>query len=154
MSKFPIDEDALRSLAALLEETGLSEIEVAEGERRLRVARHAPPVVQAALPAQGMLPAQGPAALPSGPAAPAPASGPAEGTVASPMVGTAYLAPEPGAKPFVAVGDRVEKGQTLLIIEAMKVMNALPAPHAGTVREIQIQDGQPVEFGEPLMVIG
>ena len=129
------------------------EIEVAEGERRLRVARHAPPVLQAAMPAQAMLPAQPQAALPASGAAPAPTAGPAEGTVNSPMVGTAYLSPEPGAKPFVSVGDRVEKGQTLMIIEAMKVMNALPAPHGGTVREIQIQDGQPVEFGEPLMVI-
>ena len=71
----------------------------------------------------------------------------------SPMVGTAYLSPEPGAASFVKVGDRVEKGQTLMIIEAMKVMNALPAPHAGTVGEILVEDGQPVEFGEPLMVI-
>jgi acetyl-CoA carboxylase biotin carboxyl carrier protein len=149
MSKFPIDEAAVRALAALLDETGLSEIEVAEGERRLRVARHAPQVLQASLPAQSLpAPAAGPA--PSG-AAPA---GPAEGTVNSPMVGTAYMAPEPGAGNFVSVGDRVEKGQTLMIIEAMKVMNALPAPHGGTVKEIIVQDGQPVEFGEPLMVIG
>ncbi|SMF67227.1 biotin carboxyl carrier protein [Tistlia consotensis] len=153
MTKFPIDEEALRTLAGLLEETGLSEIEVAEGERRLRVARHAAPVVQAALPPAQALPVQPAAALPAA-GAPAPAAGPAEGTVSSPMVGTAYLAPEPGAATFVSVGGRVEKGQTLMIIEAMKVMNALPAPHAGTVKEILIQDGQPVEFGEPLMVIG
>lgn len=150
MSKFPIDEDALRTLAGLLEETGLSEIEVAEGERRLRVARHAPQVAPVAASAPALPAAQAPL-----PAAGAPAvAGPAEGTVTSPMVGTAYLAPEPGAKPFVSAGDHVEKGQTLMIIEAMKVMNALPAPHAGTVKEILVQDGQPVEFGEPLMVVG
>ncbi|MEX0760375.1 MAG: acetyl-CoA carboxylase biotin carboxyl carrier protein [Tistlia sp.] len=148
MSKFPIDEAAVRTLAALLDETGLSEIEVAEGERRLRVARQVAPVLQAHTAAQGPA-APVSSALPVGTA-----QGPAEGTVASPMVGTAYMAPEPGAADFVAVGDRVEKGQTLLIIEAMKVMNALPAPHAGTVKEIIVEDGQPVEFGEPLMVIG
>ena len=146
MTKFPIDEEALRTLAGLLEETGLSEIEVAEGERRLRVARHGSSVHQVPVAAPAVLPLQGPA----GGGAPAPA----EGVVTSPMVGTAYLAPEPGATPFVKIGDRVETGQTLLIIEAMKVMNALPAPHAGTVKEILVEDGQPVEFGEPLMVIG
>lgn len=151
MSKFPIDEEAVRALAALLDETGLSEIEVAEGERRLRVARHAPQVLQASLPAQAA-PTQAAGPAPSG--GTTASTGPAEGTVASPMVGTAYMAPEPGAANFVSVGERVEKGQTLMIIEAMKVMNALPAPHAGTVKEIIVEDGQPVEFGEPLMVIG
>ena len=85
--------------------------------------------------------------------APANADAPAVGSVSSPMVGTAYLSPEPNAAPFVKVGDRVSKGQAILIIEAMKVMNPIPAPHAGTVTQILVQDGQPVEFGEPLMVI-
>ena len=147
MHKFPIDEEALRTLAGLLEETGLSEIEVAEGDRRLRVARHSLPAASA-----GYGPAAVPVQLPAAAGGAQPAA--AEGTVSSPMVGTAYLSPEPGAAPFVKAGDRVEKGQTLMIIEAMKVMNALPAPHAGTVEEILIEDGQPVEFGEPLMVIG
>lgn len=150
-SKFPLDEEALRRLAAILEDTGLTEIEVEAGDHRMRVAK-APAPVQAAAP----LPAAMPGAMPG--AAPAAASAPcavAESghTVASPMVGTAYLASEPGAKPFVQVGDSVAEGQTLLIIEAMKVMNTLPAPRAGRVVRIHVQDGQPVEFGEPLLVL-
>jgi acetyl-CoA carboxylase biotin carboxyl carrier protein len=94
------------------------------------------------------------AAAPAAALTPAPASdAPAAGSVSSPMVGTAYLSPEPNAAAFVKVGDRVAKGQTILIIEAMKVMNPIPAPHAGTVTQILVQDGQPVEFGEPLMVV-
>jgi acetyl-CoA carboxylase biotin carboxyl carrier protein len=99
--------------------------------------------------------AAAPAAVPAAALAPAPAGAdaPAAGSVSSPMVGTAYLSPEPNAAAFVKVGDRVAKGQTILIIEAMKVMNPIPAPHAGTVTQILVQDGQPVEFGEPLMVV-
>lgn len=145
MSKFDIDEALIRKLAKLLKETGLTEIEFETDDARIRVnAGGSVPAVVAA-----------PAAAPAAVAAPAaaPAEGPAAGTVSSPMVGTAYLSPEPNAAAFVKAGDRVAKGQTILIIEAMKVMNPIPAPHAGTVTEILVQDGQPVEFGEPLMVI-
>jgi len=114
----------------------------------IRVNAGASSPLIAAAPA--VAPAAAPAAL--APAAPS-ADAPAAGSVSSPMVGTAYLSPEPNAAAFVKVGDRVAKGQTILIIEAMKVMNPIPAPHAGTVTQILVQDGQPVEFGEPLMVI-
>jgi acetyl-CoA carboxylase biotin carboxyl carrier protein len=135
MSKFDIDEALIRKLAKLLKETGLTEIEFETDDARIRVNAGSGPVIAAA------------------PASAAASEGPAAGTVSSPMVGTAYLAPEPNAAAFVKVGDRVAKGQTILIIEAMKVMNPIPAPHAGTVTQILIQDGQPVEFGEPMMVI-
>ncbi|HWA50900.1 MAG TPA: acetyl-CoA carboxylase biotin carboxyl carrier protein [Dongiaceae bacterium] len=145
MSKFDIDEALIRKLANLLKETGLTEIEFETDDARIRVnaggtgpAMVAAPVIAA------------PAATAASAAA---AEGPAAGSVSSPMVGTAYLSPEPNAAAFVKVGDRVAKGQTILIIEAMKVMNPIPAPHAGTVTQILVQDGQPVEFGEPLMVI-
>jgi acetyl-CoA carboxylase biotin carboxyl carrier protein len=150
MSKFDIDEALIRKLAKLLKETGLTEIEFESDDTRIRVnAGGAGPVVAAA----PVLAA--PAAVPAAALAPAAAStdAPAAGSVSSPMVGTAYLSPEPNAAAFVKVGDRVAKGQTILIIEAMKVMNPIPAPHAGTVTQILVQDGQPVEFGEPLMVI-
>jgi acetyl-CoA carboxylase biotin carboxyl carrier protein len=147
VSKFDVDEELVRKLAALLKETNLTEIEFESEGRRIRVNAQigvaAPPAMTAAAP-------------PPAPAAgqPAPRSdGPAAGTVSSPMVGTAYLSPEPGSTPFVKVGDRVSKGQTILIIEAMKVMNPISAPESGTVQEILATDGQPVEFGEPLMVI-
>jgi acetyl-CoA carboxylase biotin carboxyl carrier protein len=146
MSKFDVDEALVRKLAALLKDTGLAEIEFESEGRRIRVntgavtgAMHTVPV--AAAPAA---PAAAPAAKPDGPPA---------GALTSPMVGTAYLAPEPGAAPFVKAGDRVNKGQTVLIIEAMKVMNPIQAPVSGTVKDILIADGQPVEFGEALMVI-
>jgi acetyl-CoA carboxylase biotin carboxyl carrier protein len=138
-------EDMVRSLAKLLDETGLTEIEIEEAGRRVRVARAAPGVTYAAAPA-----------------APAPrlqaADGPLDpaahpGVVLSPMVGSAYRSPEPGAKPFVDVGSRVETGDTLLIIEAMKTLNQIPATRAGTVTQILFEDGQPVEFGESLMII-
>ncbi|MBL9034627.1 MAG: acetyl-CoA carboxylase biotin carboxyl carrier protein [Rhodospirillaceae bacterium] len=145
MSKFDIDEALIRKLAQLLKETGLTEIEFEKEGARIRVnaggtgpAVFAPGAVAAAAAA---------------PAAAASPDAPAAGSVSSPMVGTAYLSPEPNAAAFVKVGDRVAKGQTILIIEAMKVMNPIPAPHAGTVTQILVQDGQPVEFGEPLMVI-
>ena len=147
MSKFDIDEALIRKLAKLLKETGLTEIEFETDDARIRVNAGASGPVIAAAPAVAA-----PAAVAAATAAPA-AEGPAAGSVSSPMVGTAYLSPEPNAAAFVKVGDRVAKGQTILIIEAMKVMNPIPAPHAGTVTQILVQDGQPVEFGEPLMVI-
>jgi len=146
MSKFDIDEALIRKLAKLLKETGLTEIEFETDDARIRVNAGASGPVIAAAPALAA-----PAAVAA--AAPASADAPAAGSVSSPMVGTAYLSPEPNAAAFVKVGDRIAKGQTILIIEAMKVMNPIPAPHAGTVTEILVQDGQPVEFGEPLMVI-
>ncbi len=150
MSKFDIDEALIRKLAKLLKETGLTEIEFETDAARIRVNAAANGPVIAATPAM-----MAPAATPAGSLTPAPggAEAAAAGTVSSPMVGTAYLAPEPNTAAFVKVGDRVAKGQTILIIEAMKVMNPIPAPHAGTVTQILIQDGQPVEFGEPMMVI-
>ena len=145
MSKFDIDEALIRKLAKLLKETGLTEIEFETDDARIRVNAGATGPMVAAAPAL---------AAPAAAADVAPAAdAPAAGSVSSPMVGTAYLSPEPNAAAFVKVGDRVAKGQTILIIEAMKVMNPIPAPHAGTVTQILVQDGQPVEFGEPLMVI-
>ncbi|ACI98357.1 acetyl-CoA carboxylase biotin carboxyl carrier protein [Rhodospirillum centenum] len=151
MSTFDLDSEFVRKLANLLEETGVTEIEYAEGDRRIRMTRQslatqtvvqAAPVVAAAAPAPT-------------PAAPAPAAPPAAhpGALKSPMVGTAYAAPEPGAAPFVRQGDTVKAGQTVLIIEAMKVMNPIKAPKAGTVTQILVEDAQPVEFGEVLLVI-
>jgi acetyl-CoA carboxylase biotin carboxyl carrier protein len=147
MSKFDIDEALIRKLAKLLKETGLTEIEFETDDARIRVnAGASGPVIAAPAVAA-------PAAVAAVAAAPAAGDAPAAGSVSSPMVGTAYLSPEPNAAAFVKVGDRIAKGQTILIIEAMKVMNPIPAPHAGTVTQILVQDGQPVEFGEPLMVI-
>jgi acetyl-CoA carboxylase biotin carboxyl carrier protein len=147
--KSAIDQDLIRQLAKLLQETGLSEIEIEQDALRVRVARHAPGA--AAAPVYGTPP---PAVAPVAMSVPAP-SDPAKhpGVVTSPMVGTAYLSSAPGARPFVEVGSRVQLGDTLLIIEAMKTMNQIPAPRAGTVTQILIEDGQPVEFGEPLMII-
>lgn len=138
----------VRELAKLLKETGLSEIEIEEGGLRIRVT--AGGVVAAPIAA----PAAAPVAATTGqPAAAAEPAGPHPGTLVSPMVGTAFVAAEPGADPFVKVGDQVSAGQTVLIIEAMKVMNPIPAPNAGKVIEIMISDAEPVEFGQPLMVI-
>jgi acetyl-CoA carboxylase biotin carboxyl carrier protein len=146
MPPFDIDPDAIRKLAELMTETGLSEIEMAEGDRRVRVSRAAPaaPAVQFTTPAAA-------APTPSAPAAANIAANP--GAVISPMVGTAYLQAEPGAPPFVAVGGQVRVGDTLLIIEAMKVMNPIKASKAGTLTQVLVSDGQPVEYGEPLMII-
>jgi acetyl-CoA carboxylase biotin carboxyl carrier protein len=141
-----IDPRMVQRLADILIETGLSEIEVEQGGLRIRVAREIAPVaatVYAAAPAIAA-PAAAPAAVE------APARGEA---VNSPMVGTIYLRPQPEAEPFVRVGDRVSAGQTLLIIEAMKTMNPIPAPRDGVVLEVLVDDAQPVEFGEPLVVI-
>ena len=144
MSKFDIDEALIRKLAKLLKETGLTEIEFETDDARIRVNAGASGPAIAAAPA---------AAVPAAALTADVADAPAAGSISSPMVGTVYLSPEPNAATFVKVGDRVTKGQTILIIEAMKVMNPIPAPHPGTVTQILIQDGQPVEFGEPLMVI-
>lgn len=146
-NKFPLDIDAVRELAAILEETGLTEIEVEADEQRIRVAKKI--AVQEVV---ATAPAAAAPAVPA-PAAPVTATNVPTNAVSSPMVGTVYTAPEPGAPPFVSIGESVREGQTILIIEAMKVMNTLPAPRSGTVREILISDGQPVEFGEPLLVI-
>jgi len=153
----PADErELIRELAMLLDETNLTEIEIERAGLRLRVARNisiatvAPAAYQAAAVAPAA-PAAAPASAPAAPAAPDFSKHP--GMVPSPMVGTAYRAPEPGAKPFVDIGSTVKIGDTLLIIEAMKTMNQIPSPRAGTVTQILIEDGQPVEFGEPLVII-
>jgi acetyl-CoA carboxylase biotin carboxyl carrier protein len=143
-----IDHDLIRELARLLDETGLTEIEYERDGQRVRVARQAQAI--AAAPSRAATAIE--AALPSLDAAPVdPAKHP--GVVTSPMVGTAYVGAEPGARPFVEVGSHVRVGDTLLIVEAMKTMNQIPSPRAGTVIQVLIEDGQPVEFGEPLMII-
>ena len=143
-----VDTDLVRELAAMLDETGLSEIEVEDGNRKIRVSRTMTAVAAPFAAAPMTAPAASAPAFeaPSAPAASANA-------LKSPMVGTAYLTPDPEAAPFVAVGQQVEAGETLLIIEAMKVMNPIIATTAGTVREILVESGQPVEFDQPLMVI-
>jgi acetyl-CoA carboxylase biotin carboxyl carrier protein len=143
-----VDHELIRALAKLLKETDLSEIEIERDDFKVRVARSitvSAPVYSA--PASAAAAAPAPAGAASGDKSKAP------GAVLSPMVGTAYRAPEPGAKVFVDVGQQVRQGQTLLIIEAMKTMNAIPAPKAGTVKEILIDDGMPVEFAQPLMIV-
>jgi acetyl-CoA carboxylase biotin carboxyl carrier protein len=150
MPKLDVDAALIRKLADLLKETGLNEIEYENGVHRIRVNRGAAAGFAVAAAAPAPAPAAAPAAE-SG--APARNEGPPAGAVTSPMVGTAYVAAEPGGAPFVKVGDRVRSGQTLLIIEAMKVMNPIPAPRDGTVTEIMVGDGRPVEFGEVLLVL-
>lgn len=145
-----VDTKLVRELAELLNDTGLTEIEVEDGDRKIKVARTVQAV--AAAPVTVAAPAAAPAAAPVIPADAAPAAVPAN-AVKSPMVGTAYLTPEPGAAPFVSVGDKVSAGATLLIVEAMKVMNPITAPNGGTVKAILVESGQPVEFDQPLMVI-
>ncbi len=154
MKKNGVDQQLIRDLATILDETKLSEIEVEDGGMRIRVARQTT-IVQAAAPATPSAPV---AAQPAG-SAPAKEEKVSQGTdisknaVPSPMVGTAYRSPAPGSPPFVEVGQSVEKGQTLLIIEAMKTMNQIPSPRAGVVKAILFEDGQPVEYGEPLVVV-
>jgi acetyl-CoA carboxylase biotin carboxyl carrier protein len=150
MAKFELDTEFVRKLAQLLHETHLGEIELADGDKRIRVARQA---VTVAAPAAGPVAAAAPAAAPT--AAPSADAdlGKHPGAVKSPMVGTAYLASEPGKPNFVAVGDKVTAGQTLLIIEAMKTFNPIKAPKAGTVMQILVANAHPVEFGEPLMIV-
>jgi len=149
-----IDPGLVRELAELLTANALTEIEVEDGDRRIKVSREPAPVFSAAVPAAAPAAAPQPAAAPAAPAAP-PAEEEVSGeAVKSPMVGTAYLRPEPGAKAFVEAGDTVKAGDTLVIVEAMKVMNPITAPKGGTVKKIMISDGQPVEFDQPLIVIG
>jgi acetyl-CoA carboxylase biotin carboxyl carrier protein len=148
------DSALIRELALLLDETSLTEIEIERAGLRVRVARNIS--VAASVPAayaQAVHAAPTSVAAVAAPAAVAADLSKHPGVVPSPMVGTAYWSPEPGAKPFVEVGSKVTAGQTLLIIEAMKTMNQIPSPRAGTVTQILIEDGQPVEFGEPLMII-
>ena len=150
-AKFKSSDSALiRELALLLDETSLTEIEIERAGLRVRVARNIS--ISAALPATVATAGPGPAIISAAPAAVADI-GKHPGVVPSPMVGTAYWASEPGAKPFVEVGSKVAIGQTLLIIEAMKTMNQIPSTRAGTVTQILVEDGQPVEFGEPLVII-
>jgi acetyl-CoA carboxylase biotin carboxyl carrier protein len=149
----PIDARLVRKLADILTETGLSEIEVEQGALKIRVAKTlTAAAVHVAAPAPIPAAAAPAAAAPAAEAASAPA--PARGdSVTSPMVGTIYLQPNPGSPAFVKVGDKVEAGQTLFIVEAMKTMNPIPAPRAGKIVEILVEDAQPVEFGEPLAII-
>ena len=148
-----VDTSLVRELAEMLGDTGLTEIEVEDGDRKIRVSRGGG-VAVAAAPA----PMAAPAAAAPAPAAPAAEAAPAEadtaGAIKSPMVGTCYLAPEPGAADFIKVGDTVNEGQTLLIVEAMKVMNPIAADKSGTVKSILVENAQPVEFDQPLVVIG
>ena len=148
-----VDIEIVRELAELLADTGLTEIEVEDGDRKVRVARGG---FAAAAPAM-TAPVAAPAAPPAPPAAPQASETVAPdmaGALKSPMVGTAYLAPEPGAPDFVKVGDSVKEGDTLVIVEAMKVMNPIAADKSGTVKAILIENAQPVEFDQPLVIIG
>lgn len=150
-----IDPAQVRELANLLSENDLTEIEVTDGDRRIRVRREAAPVMSAAAPAHVQPAPVGPQPMTAPPMHAEPALGDVGGeTVKSPMVGTAYLTPEPGAPPFVSVGDTVKAGDTLIIVEAMKVMNPITAPHAGVIKQVMVEHGQPVEFDQPLVVIG
>jgi len=145
MTGFDIDGDLVRKLSALLDETGLTELEYADGERRIRVSKAAPVLAVAAAAAasdDAAAPADQPVSLADHP-----------GAVTAPMVGTAYIAPEPGATPFVGIGDVVSAGQTLLLIEAMKTFNPVRAPKAGRVAQILIDDATPVAYGQPLMIL-
>ena len=142
-----IDRDLIRELAKLLDETGLTEIAVEQDGVSIRVARH----TVAAAPRMRAVELPVPVAAVTAAVPVDPAQHP--GLVASPMVGTAYRGPQPGARPFVEIGSQVKAGETLIIIEAMKTMNQIPAPQSGTVIQILVEDGQPVEYGEPLMII-
>ncbi|MDD3798908.1 MAG: acetyl-CoA carboxylase biotin carboxyl carrier protein [Novosphingobium sp.] len=149
-----IDSTLVRELAELLAETGLTEIEVEDGERKIKVSRAAMAAAAThfAAPALAPVAAAAPAPAAEAPAAAEPAID--GNAVKSPMVGTAYLSPEPGAAPFISIGAQVKAGETLLIVEAMKVMNPITAPASGTIKAILIENAQPVEFDQPLVVIG
>jgi acetyl-CoA carboxylase biotin carboxyl carrier protein len=153
----PIDTRLVRRLAAILKDTGLSEIEVERGDLKIRVARELTMAAPAAIAAPAYVAAPPPASMPSDPAAPPAATPPPPARqgeeVKSPMVGTAYLSPQPGTPVFVKPGDKINEGQTILIVEAMKTMNPIPAPRSGVVLEVLVSDGQPVEFGEPLIIL-
>jgi acetyl-CoA carboxylase biotin carboxyl carrier protein len=146
MTRIPFDPDAIRALAAVLSETGLTEIEIAEKDSRIRIVRAVAPSVVAAAPLMA------PAAV-TAPATVAPDEASHPGAVLSPMVGVAYHSPEPGAPPFVTVGQSVEAGQTLLLIEAMKTFNQIRAPKAGIVARILVANSTPVEYGEVLLIL-
>ncbi|HBH43371.1 MULTISPECIES: acetyl-CoA carboxylase biotin carboxyl carrier protein [Hyphomonas] len=153
-TKNKLDTGLVRELAAILREADLGEVEVEHEGLRIRVSKPAAPVVQAAVAAPAPVAAAAPVAAPAAadaPAAAAPAA--SDNAIKSPMVGTVYLSPEPGAKQFVAVGDKVKKGDTLLLVEAMKTFNPVEADKAGTVKEIYVSDAQPVEYGEALILI-
>ncbi|MDG5487700.1 acetyl-CoA carboxylase biotin carboxyl carrier protein [Sphingomonas sp. BGYR3] len=147
-----VDVDLVRALATVLDDTGLTEIEVEDGDRKVRVARQIQAAPAAVAMPMAAAPVAAPLAAPAAEAAASPAAA-AANAVKSPMVGTAYLTAEPGAKPFIAVGQTVSAGDTILIIEAMKVMNRISAPNSGTVKAILVESGQPVEFDQPLVVI-
>jgi len=149
IKKTGVDQQLIRDLAGILNDTNLTEIEVELGDLKVRVSRQAPAVHAIAAPQPSYVSA---AAQPASAAAPA-AADVSKNAVPSPMVGTAYLAPSPDAKPFIEIGQKVKEGQTLLIIEAMKTMNQIPSPRAGTVTAILFEDSQPVEYGMPLVVI-
>jgi acetyl-CoA carboxylase biotin carboxyl carrier protein len=152
MAGVSFDPAAIRELAKILRETDLTEIELVEAENRIRVARQVTVQAVAAMAA----PAAAPAAVAAAPLAVAAVpevEGPHPGTITSPMVGVVYLAPEPGAAPFITLGARVAQGQTVLLIEAMKTFNQIRAPKAGTITRILVESGAPVEYGEPLLVI-
>ena len=146
MTRIPFDPDAIRALAAVLSETGLTEIEIADKDSRIRIVRAAAPSAVAAAPLVA------PAAVPA-PVTAAPDEASHPGAVLSPMVGVAYHSPEPGAPPFVTVGQSVEAGQTLLLMEAMKTFNQIRAPKAGTVARILVANSTPVEYGEVLLIL-
>ena len=146
------EQALIRELATLLNETGLTEIEIEKSGLKIRVARHAQVTAMAAAPAPMPPYAHAAPHAPVEPLAAADAGAPV-GAIKSPMVGTIYMSPEPDAAPFIEIGSRVTEGETLLIIEAMKTMNHIPAPKSGTVKQILVENGQPVEFGEPLVVI-
>ena len=149
MNPEKFDAEAIRQLAAILTETGLTEIEIATGDSRIRVARaHAPVAGSYAVPTAAPAPVAVPVA-----AVPEADLGKHPGAVLSPMVGVAYLSPEPGATPYVALGQHVAEGQTVLLIEAMKTFNQIKAPKAGTVKRILVASGTPVEYGEPLLIL-
>ena len=146
------NNEQIRQLAEILTDTGLSEIEVEQDGLKIRVAREITSAMTVPAPQPAPAPSPTPVSAPSTPAAD-PTAGKSAGTVNSPMVGTAYMAPSPEAAPFVQVGSKVKAGQAIMIIEAMKTMNQIPAPHGGTVTAILVSNGDPVEYDEPLMVI-
>ena len=147
-----VDAALLRELAELLSANDLTEIEVEDGDRKIKVRREAAPMMSYA-PAAAAAPAPAPAPAAAAPVPAAPAAEAPIDAIKSPMVGTAFLAPEPGAKPFITAGQKVAVGDTLLIVEAMKVMNPIVSTKAGTVRQILVADAQPIEFDQPLVVI-
>lgn len=152
-----IDNDAIKQLAALLNETGLTEIEVADGDKMIRVAKGAlaapAPAIHHVASAASMMPSDPTVPQQANTAAPSAIAANHPGAVTSPMVGTIYMAPEPGAPPFIRKGDTVKAGDTLVIIEAMKVMNQIKAEKAGTITHIMVESGQPIEYGDVLLVI-